>query len=632
MQCAECSGLAFRGTTNGAALAVNTDVTGFFKAEPNFGLARGGAKAVVLAGGLGTDRCPVLNTYSSLLFPFCDGQSLLVHLLRQLRAHGIREVAVSLSADAGGSDRLIKALSDVPPSEMTVHWQIDGGNRGAAGALKELEGFLSSETTLVLHPGVWLGDFDLEAMWIEHNNSGATVTLLLESAAMGLWENLDRVGLDSDGRVQRYSNIHESLEKRSFLRPAGLYLMQPEVLEFVEPGRYVDFHEQLLDWLNEDGFPVRGYIPERPIKRFGNAYQYVNLNRELMLQWWSELDWAKMSPADVHAGVRIGSGSEVAESAVIVGPVTIGQKCVIEEHARIIGPALICDDTTIGKGSLVRDSIVWRECRIGAGAIVEHSLVTERCEIKPGGRLLGALVGAGGSSIGNLVRNIEPGDYGSISDRGNLFNASATSRSDSKVLYLAIKRALDVAVPIMALPVLAPVLILTAIAVKLDSPGPVIFQQVRCGKNGREFSLYKFRTMVVNAEELYEKYMAQNEARGPMLKIDRDPRTTRIGHFLRKTSLDELPQLWNVLRGDMTLIGPRPLAMREMVWCPRWRDMRLRVKPGLSGMWQVSSREEFSFDGWIKHDITYVQQQSLWLDLKILLKTLKVIWRRPNKA
>lgn len=608
---------------------MNQAVTRACNAEGSIGMHQCAVKAVVLAGGLGTAKCSVMDAYSSLLFPVLDCQPLLNHLLCQLRAHGIREVAVALSSDGGRSDRLLDALSRIQPSEMTVHWQIDDGNRGAAGALKELEGFLSSGPALVLHPSVWLDGFELDAMWTEHRARGSTVTMLLDSSPRNR-SDLGNVELDSEGLVKSYSNVHTSCEKRGYLRPAGVYLIQPDIFDFVEPGRYVDLAEQLLGWLNEDGYPVRGYVAERPLRRFDDAAQYFNLNRQLMLQWWSELDWGQRGFAAAPNGVRLMENTRLSENATIIGPAVIGNNCVIEDGVRIIGPVLICDGTTVGSGALVRDSVIWRDSRIGSGASVEYSLLTERCVIRPGQRVLGALAEDEGASIRELVsdtdRNMPPG----VELRGDIERASSTSRSGSRIAYLAAKRTLDVVAPIIALPVLAPVMLLTALAIKLDSPGPVFFQQVRCGRGGREFSLYKFRTMVENAEELYAECLAKNEVKGPMLKIKKDPRTTRIGEFLRRSSLDELPQLWNVLRADMTLVGPRPLAMQEMVWCPRWRDLRLRVKPGLTGLWQVSSRGEFSFDGWIKHDIRYVKQQSLRLDLYILLKTVLVLWKRAN--
>jgi lipopolysaccharide/colanic/teichoic acid biosynthesis glycosyltransferase/NDP-sugar pyrophosphorylase family protein len=551
-----------------------------------------------------------------------DGQPLLHHLLNQLRGYGIREVAVSLSADGGRSDRLLVALSRLPPSDMMVRWQVDSGNRGAAGALKELEEFLSAGPALVLHASVWLDGFELDAMWQEHRERGSTVTMLLESRPR-TWSDLHSVELDSDGVVRRYSNIHASRDKRSYLRPAGLYFIQPELLDFVERGRYVDLAEQLLGWLNEDGYLVRGYVAERPLQRFEDAAQYFSVNRQLMLQWWSELDWRGQGSAAVPDGIKVMEGARVAANALIVGPAFIGTDCVIEDGARIIGPALICDGTTVGPGALVRESVIWRGSSIGEGASVEYSLLTEHSRLQPAQRVLGALVEEAGV---RLLSGL--GAPASSEGRGQ----GGVSPAGSRLLYFAAKRVLDIAVPLALLPVLIPVFLVTAIAIKLDSPGSVFFRQVRCGRGGREFSIWKFRTMVVNAEELYAQALGNNEVKGPMLKMKKDPRTTRIGVLLRRTSIDELPQLWNVLRGDMTLVGPRPLAMREMVWCPRWRDLRLRVKPGLTGLWQVSARGEFSFDGWIEHDIRYVKQQSLMLDLRILLKTALVLWNRPNAA
>lgn len=606
-------------------------VTGSGKTEVGDGMNQFGVKAVVLAGGMGTARCSVMDANSSLLFPVLDCQPLLNHLLGQLRAHGIREVAVALSADGGRSDHLIDALSRIQPSEMTVHWQIDDGCRGAAGALKELEGFLSSGPVLVLHPSVWLDGFELDVMWTEHRARGSTVTMLLESSSTNRGD-MGNVELDSEGLVKSYSNVHASVEKRNYLRPAGIYLMQPDIFDFIESGRYVDLAEQLLGWLMEDGYSVRGYVAERPVMCFHNAVQYVNLNRQLMLQWWSELDRERRGFAAAPDGVLVMENARLSENATIIGPAVIGNNCIIEDGVRIIGPALICDGTTVGSDALVRDSVIWRDSRIGSGASVEYSLLTEGCVIQPGQRVLGVLAEDEGASIRELVSDPDCNTRLGGKLLVDIDHTSIRSRNGSRIAYLVVKRMLDVAAPIIALPVLAPVMLLTALAIKLDSPGPVLFQQVRCGRGGREFSLYKFRTMVENAEELYAEYLAKNEVKGPMLKIKKDPRTTRIGAFLRRSSLDELPQLWNVLRGDMTLVGPRPLAMREMVWCPRWRDLRLRVKPGLTGLWQVSSRGEFSFDGWIKHDICYVKQQSLWLDLRILLKTVRVLLKRPNEA
>jgi NDP-sugar pyrophosphorylase family protein len=384
---------------------MNQAMTIDYNSEVGVGFAKGEVKAVVFAGGLGTARCSVMEAYSSLLFPMLDGQPLLNHL----RGHGIRELAIALSEDGYRGDRLIDSLSRLPQSERTVHWQIDGGNRGAAGALKELEGFLSSGPALVLHPSVWMEGFELDAMWREHRERGSTVTMLLESQPRSQ-NTLRSVSVDSEDVVRRYSNLHASRERRSSLRPAGLYLMQPDIFDFIEPGRHVDLVEQLLNWLNEDGYLVRGFVARRPLKRFEDAAQYVSLDRQLMLQRWSELDWHRHGAATVPDGIRMTQDARVAESATIIGPAVMGKSCVVEDGARIIGPVLICDGSVVGRRALVRDSVIWPGSSVGDDASVEYSLLTERCTLRSGARVLGALVENAGATVAGLAPDARCGN------------------------------------------------------------------------------------------------------------------------------------------------------------------------------------------------------------------------------
>ncbi len=187
--------------------------------------------------------------------------------------------------------------------------------------------------------------------------------------------------------------------------------------------------------------------------------------------------------------------------------------------------------------------------------------------------------------------------------------------------YYKLKRISDLACCIIALPVLLPVLLLCYIAIKLDSPGTVFFFQERTGKGGQRFKMYKLRTMVVNAEELKQKYMHLNELTYPDFKITKDPRITRVGRFLRKTSLDELPQVLNVLIGDMSLVGPRPTSFSANTY-RLWHTARLEVKPGMTGLWQVSGRNELDFDDRLRLDIAYLRNQCFMLDLRVMLLTI----------
>jgi exopolysaccharide biosynthesis polyprenyl glycosylphosphotransferase len=191
---------------------------------------------------------------------------------------------------------------------------------------------------------------------------------------------------------------------------------------------------------------------------------------------------------------------------------------------------------------------------------------------------------------------------------------------------LFLKRLQDLTVSTLGIATTAPLLPLIALAIKVGSRGPVLFQQERCGLNGRRFTLFKFRTMYKGADRKLDEVAHLNEVEGPAFKARRDPRVTPVGRLLRRLSLDELPQLINVLKGDMSLVGPRPPLPEEVVRYERWQRRRLSMKPGLTGLWQVSGRAGLDdFNRWTAIDLAYIDQWSLWLDLKILLKTIPAV-------
>ncbi len=185
-----------------------------------------------------------------------------------------------------------------------------------------------------------------------------------------------------------------------------------------------------------------------------------------------------------------------------------------------------------------------------------------------------------------------------------------------------LKRLVDIVGAAVALVVLSPVFVVTIIAMKLTDPGPVLFRQVRVGLHGRLFTIYKFRTMVPDAEERYAEVAALSDTRGPAFKMTNDPRITRTGRILRRTSIDELPQLLNVIRGEMSLVGPRPAPPREVAGYDVWHRRRLSMKPGITGLWQVEARRDEDFDRRAMLDLSYIDQWSFWLDLKIMLRTI----------
>ncbi|UQD53500.1 sugar transferase [Bacillus methanolicus] len=203
--------------------------------------------------------------------------------------------------------------------------------------------------------------------------------------------------------------------------------------------------------------------------------------------------------------------------------------------------------------------------------------------------------------------------------------------NDSKG-YLIMKRLLDICGAIIGLVCLSWLFLVVAILIKLEDPkGPIIFKQVRVGKDGKEFYMYKFRSMVTNAEEFLGSLLHLNETTGAMFKMKDDPRVTKIGRFIRKTSIDELPQLWNVLKGEMSLVGPRPPLPREVAQYTEYDKQRLFVTPGCTGLWQVSGRSNVGFEEMVELDLIYIRERSFLYDIGIIFKTIKIMIR-PNSA
>jgi exopolysaccharide biosynthesis polyprenyl glycosylphosphotransferase len=197
--------------------------------------------------------------------------------------------------------------------------------------------------------------------------------------------------------------------------------------------------------------------------------------------------------------------------------------------------------------------------------------------------------------------------------------------------YLVCKRIIDIVIASIGLLLSSPVLVILMICIKLEDPkAPAIFRQERIGFGGKPFIMYKLRSMVANAEELLPKLLHQSDVSGHMFKMKHDPRITRIGRFIRKTSLDELPQLWNVLKGDMSLVGPRPPLPREVEEYSDYHRKRLAVQPGCTGLWQISGRNHVGFEEMVELDLKYIRERSLVLDMKIICKTFLVFFGKGN--
>jgi exopolysaccharide biosynthesis polyprenyl glycosylphosphotransferase len=198
---------------------------------------------------------------------------------------------------------------------------------------------------------------------------------------------------------------------------------------------------------------------------------------------------------------------------------------------------------------------------------------------------------------------------------------------EEKKFYLVAKRTMDIIGAIVGLILTSIIFLVVAIAIKLEDPkGTVFFSQTRVGKNGKEFKMYKFRSMVSDAEERLKDLLKYNETTGAMFKMKNDPRVTKVGRFIRKTSIDELPQLWNVLKGDMSLVGPRPPLPREVEQYTEYDKQRLLVTPGCTGLWQISGRSNVGFKEMVELDLQYIRNRSILLDIKIIFKTVLVLF------
>lgn len=231
-----------------------------------------------------------------------------------------------------------------------------------------------------------------------------------------------------------------------------------------------------------------------------------------------------------------------------------------------------------------------------------------------------------------LAKKIEE----NVSDRRRSFrNVASESFIDSEEIAVELmelptafgmgKRLFDVVFSSFVLILLLPIFVAVALVVKCTSKGPIFFPQTRVGAGGRHFKMWKFRTMVVNAEAMKAQLESQNEVSGPVFKIKHDPRITAAGRFLRRYSIDELPQFWNVLAGDMSVVGPRPPLPKEVMKYRNWQLRRLCVKPGLTCIWQVSGRSTIDFDTWMRMDIRYIEGASLDLDLRLVVRTVRVV-------
>ena len=562
--------------------------------------------AVMLVGGIANFHGFSISPCPKALLPIAN-RPLHYYLERAFAAVGVRQIIFCVKP--GMSESVKERLAAQVPQ---IDYLVRETEFGSAGTLREVRDCLEGETFWLVS-GELLLEADLAPLLSLHQARGALATVAVMPVLEATWQK-ERVELDRKKGVKAIHRIHPAQERRSMLRPAGLYLFEPAVLEYIPRNSYFDLKEQLFPVLHAKGgvavtWEIPGYA--RTISSLDD-YFFANLD---VLSGRVEFFDPQIAPAGsnhqhpphldpsvkLYPPYAMRPGTQIGEEVLVLGPTAIGQGCEIEPNS-VINECVILDQAKIGRGAYLSRCIVGEGTLVRKGTVLFETALTK----SPEGE---------GDALVLQLREPSHRDPQSVSKH-------LEWKTPAGPFYLKIKRLLDIFLSIGFLIIGAPIMLIIAVATKLDSPGPIIFSQERSGLKGRPFAMYKFRSMVSNAEELKRDLLELNEVDGPMFKIINDPRTTRVGKFLRDTNLDELPQLFSVLKGDMSLVGPRPLSFDEMRYNPRWRDARLSVRPGVTGLWQVEAHTKLEFNEWIRQDLEYVHNLSPSLDLQILWKTL----------
>ncbi len=569
-------------------------------------------RAVILATGEHERLTPLIKNTSICSLPVFN-RPLISHTIQCLSDNGISDVVV---VKRKGDDVVMPdSSSNGHRLPVRIEYYEEEVPRGTAGVLRDLSDFFEDEDALVVQCNTFAEYNALDEILRFHLKKRSALTIGATRIREGA---LETISVREDGLVDDISVIHASRNRRSAMKSEGLFVISPRVLSLVEGDGYFDIKEQLFPAMKEASLPVYIQPLDGFVQTIENVDDYYNLHRSRILN-----GHVPRGLKEVGANIWVGRNVAISPRSYLLGPAVIGDDCVVKDHAQLVGPVILGAGCVVEEGAIVRESVLWERTMIPKRSSLFYCVATPDSEVREG------------RSYNNkaLVDDMRHGDL----------NLAAPSRDTSEGIkgvtvsgievvksraYLMTKRAMDLVLSSVALLVLSPLMLAIAIIVKLDSPGGVIYRQRRCGKDGREFGMLKFRTMIKDAHKLQKKYIKKKSVDGPVFKLDKDPRITRVGAFLRKTSLDELPQLFNVIKGDMSLVGPRPLVMDEMKFSPSWRDIRLRVKPGVTGLWQVEGRSSPYFHDWIRYDVAYVKEQSLIGDLKIMLKTIKVVLKK----
>jgi lipopolysaccharide/colanic/teichoic acid biosynthesis glycosyltransferase len=437
-----------------------------------------------------------------------------------------------------------------------------------------------------LDPGTLLRHSLSDPRWARH-------LVALDTSAGGTKERIDR---DGEGRVRRIQRYYDAI---TWPFMAGVCCSVLPIASTLVPS---DLNFLSLTDLRH-ALSVRG-VPSRDYPLQDSA---LDLSQEAGLLAFSEgliFAMASRNGTGATGPMLVGKGHEIHPSAKLIGPVVLHPGAAVEEDAKVVGPAILGANSRVRAGAVVAQSVVAAGLTVPSSWVLRHRVVMEPLPDGP-----------------PALRDPSPPIYRDPSTSMRPLREPAVVGGKGSLRF---KRAFDVVSSSLALLVLAPLLAAVAVAVRLGSPGPILFGDKREGRNGLPFRCWKFRTMFADASARQRDLAQANQMDGPQFKVDRDPRVTPLGRWLRIANLDELPQLFNVVLGQMSLVGPRPSPFRENQLCIPWREARLSVRPGITGLWQVCRHDRATgdFHQWIYYDILYVRHLSFLLDLKIMFATV----------
>lgn len=452
----------------------------------------------------------------------------------------------------------------------------------------------ASDSLLFVSPVCYPSDgLDLGTLCTAAVNDARMVRHLVAFEAPSL-RTKELVQTDDDGRVRR---IQRYFEPVTWPFPSGVIasLVPVACAQMVMP-LLLDSLEALRAQLSSSG------VPNQDVPFHGDCFDLADESGALAL--------AERRVAAMAAGRDGNRGrsattpmrsalSTVAASARLVGPIVIRDGAQIDAGALVVGPTTIGEGVHIHENAVIAQCLVLPGAEVGAGVTVRHRVIS-----------------------GDSSHAAAAGDQRRHTGT-NLVSVPGTPRN-AETTYVAVKGVVEPVLAALALIVLSPLLALMGLAVKLTSRGPMFYGDSREGKDARPFRCWKFRSMLTNADEMQRALAGQQQMDGPQFKMDHDPRVTKVGGVLRRMNVDELPQLWNIVRGEMSFVGPRPSPFRENQICVPWRNGRLSVRPGITGLWQVcrKDRKTGDFHQWIHYDLLYVRNVSFRLDVMILAATL----------